>query len=271
MRHMRFNALGALALVACFVVSPMMPSVNAQSAIPQPYFRSQEIAKPDTDQGELSRVDNYLGDKLFRRVIIYRDGRHSTTEYLPSGKPKSELVRSKDGKTTTIKLFNQGSEGGLFRISVITDGKVEQFDYREDGVTLWVKQTITGTDRVSEYFDDAGKLKVKREFERTGYMKVTVFDGSGAVDYTQYWRPGTAGYILDHLLEPIGDGKSRKVILDGNQVKGCDYLDQAGALVRSEGFDQLSVPIDKTRLKEFAPDDDPTVPGQKIPASRVKR
>lgn len=109
-------------------------------------------------------------------------------------------------------------------------------------------------------------------------MKVTVFSASGDVSYIQFWRPSSvsdrneSGYILDHLVEPQKDGQSRKVVLDRRDVQRCDYLDKAGSLIRSESLGNLTEPVDRSRLREFAPLDDPTIPRphNQLPSNSMK-
>lgn len=276
-----FLLSGAIMLFA-LVSSPVQPAL-AQTARPFDSVESFDSVRrskslvPDLSQGEVSRVDHYFGDKLFRRVIRYDDGRLSTTEFLPTGRKKGETIRSGDG-TVTVKLFNADGDG-LYKVSIISpDQKIEQLEYRPDGETLWARRLISDGDQAGEYFDDLGRLKLRREFEKTGYMKVTVFSASGDVSYIQFWRPNSSsdqresGYILDHLLEPQKNGQSRKVILDRLDVQRCDYLDKAGSLIRSESLGDLTEPVDRSRLREYAPLDDPTIPRprSRLPINSMK-
>ena len=279
----RMSFLASAIMLLALVSLPVQPAL-AQTAIPFDSARAfdsmrrSETVVPDQSLGEMSRVDHYLGDKLFRRVVRYQDGRLSTTEFLPTGQKKGEMIRSGDG-TVTVKLFTSDGDG-LYKVSIISpDQKVEQIEYRPDGETIWARRLISDGEQSGEYFDDAGRLKLRREFEKTGYMKVTVFSASGDVSYIQFWRPSSvsdrneSGYILDHLVEPQKDGQSRKVVLDRRDVQRCDYLDKAGSLIRSESLGNLSEPVDRSRLREFAPLDDPTIPRphSQLPSNSMKQ
>lgn len=266
----RIVILAFVALVSLYPVS----MVSAQSATSPSSFKRMEVVRPDRSQGEISRQDEYFGGNLFRRIIQYRDGRMSTTEFHPNGVRKGEMIRDKDG-IATIKLFQEDGEG-LFRITVIEPGKVVISNYRQDGESVWYKQTLVESDRSTEYFDSAGRLRVQRHFEKTGFMEVNVFDVSGKLAYTQVWRPGddgstVSGYVLDHLIEPMADGKSRKINLDGSAVSGLEYLDKAGSLIRTESADSLGQPVERQMLREFAPGDDPTIPARQVPSTMIKR
>ena len=80
----RMSFLASAIVLLALVSLPVQPAL-AQTAIPFDSakafdsMRRSETVVPDQSLGEMSRVDHYLGDKLFRRVVRYQDGRLSTT------------------------------------------------------------------------------------------------------------------------------------------------------------------------------------------------
>jgi hypothetical protein len=253
--------------MAVALVSSVVPLSMAQSADPSS-FKRVEQATPDHAKGEVSVSLEFFGDDLFKRHTTYKDGSVSTIEYLPDGKPKAELIESKGG-TKTVRLFD-ATGSGLIRETVLKNGLIEVTDFRSDGRTVWYKQFISKAGKTAQYFDKTGRLKLEREFLASGKMKVTVFNGAGAVQYIQVWVPSGRRYMLDHILEPLGGGSSRKIILIRGRPDRCDYLKKDGSLIRSETNGNFSKPVDRMRLREFDPSDDKTCPGIRLPSARMR-
>ncbi|MBZ0188871.1 MAG: hypothetical protein K8F91_21690, partial [Candidatus Obscuribacterales bacterium] len=185
------------AILPAVVVGLMaVPTAHAQeNFVPaDTAFRRIERMAPDSISGEVLHLNEYLGDKLFRTTIRYKDGVVKVQEFQSSGVLKGEVVTATDG-TTTITLYTADGKG-LFRVTELKNQRVEQKEYRDDGKTLWTSTVLTQSGRLVEYFDASGRMRVRRAFLPQGVMRVTVLDPQGKTSYTQIWISGIAGYVL---------------------------------------------------------------------------
>lgn len=264
-----------MALPAVVVALMSVPLANAQGRFDNfGSFRRVEAVEPDTTAGEVTRSNEYLGDTLFRTTVRYQNGSVKIQEYLPGGVIKAEVLTDSGG-ASTVKLFTADGKG-IARLTRIEKGRIEQTVYRSDGKTLWTRSVITQagsgpSQRQVDYFDTSGRLRVHREFDASGEMNVTVYDGQGSLAYKQRWVSGVSGYVLVMVEEPLPGKQSRRLYVTGSKVDRCENLRSDGTVSSTEPGDRLSSPVDAMRLREYAPGDDPSIPEGIEPDRRIKR
>lgn len=262
-----------MVLPAIVVALMSVPMANAQGRFDNfGSFRRIEAVEPDTAAGEVTRSNEYLGDTLLRTTVRYQNGSVRIQEYLPGGVIRAEVLTDSGG-ASTVKLFTADGKG-IARLTRIEKGRIEQTVYRSDGRTLWTRSVITQSgsgpsQRQVDYFDPSGRLRVHREFDASGVMNVTVYDGQGTVAYKQRWLSGVSGYVLVMVEEPLPGKRSRRLYLTGSQVDRCEYLRSDGTVSSTEPG--LSSPLDPSRLSEYAPGDDPSIQDGIEPDRRIRR
>lgn len=249
--------LAASAATAQFapIGRPIEPLPAPRPVVPEPKIRII-FDTPDHNQGEISRTKEVAleDNRLVRLVINYRNGKHKVSQFL-DGKLHRETEQTKDG---TVR-FTRYKNGKLVEEQVNKNNAIDSKFYRDDGTPWYTTSRAPMLEPVSQYFDKTGKLRLVRTQKRTGQMHVTVLDTNGRELYKQVWVYGINGHVLIAVEEKTSKGM-RRLNIRGIEVVSADYLKDDGTVDHTEEAGSISEPVDESRTREFAPEDDPTIP-----------
>lgn len=247
-------------LIGCLVLLPCLTTKSwAQTGKQSQNYQIKSI-DPDPALKEKSKTQEFYSGKLIRENIRYDDGSSLIREFRRADQSLlSELRMLKGGRCETCFYRDDGKT--LEKIICLQGGDVETTTYRSDGKTVWTKCIDTVKLRSTQYFDEKGKHRLTRELPKSSLkMHVTVFDDKGKVAYKQTWVSGIRSYVLTELVEPIGNGQSRVLILRGTRVTGVKYLDKDGTVTKTGDGGEVQTQPDSKRLKEYNRKDDPSIP-----------
>lgn len=226
------------------------------------FRRGGNVRKVYRTDGTLKFSHEVYANGATREHIEYNKSGTFVTErqtYFPNGKIWWEATRKADGNTLRKDYH---SDGTLRSIRELFDKNgFCDTTFRKDGSKWYGKERKSGmTGRGESFYHTAdGKHSLRRIFDGSN-MKVKVLDSKGNELYSQEWTRGGRNYSLESVKEPLVNGEYRVINVSQGAVIGVDYQDASGKVIKSEPPSSLSKPVDKSRLKELAPDDDPTVP-----------
>lgn len=260
-----------LAILA-FAVSTLLFAQETNAQVRRPPRPTTTITEPgDPNKGEDTITKISFQGVLETVIIQYKSGAKTSRFLRPDGTLSQEVKQN--GNLIETVYYKDDGVGRTKAVSITTvvfpqggwDSNKEEAHYYPDGKTI---RYVTVSDRTRQkemrQYDNAGKLLVKRNWDKDRNMDVVIYDASGKELYSQYWTysdtSNLLGYELKSMTETTANGAKRRVVMkelgpkenlnSPRTIEKVEYLKADGTVEKTEPGNSLSEPVAPERLQE---------------------